>query len=201
MAADRAPAPDEVAADAYSLIAGRYDELEDEPVLVYMRSRSLGALRETMPRDGRLLELGCGTGTEALVIAGELGASVVACEPSAGMLSVAEKKVAESGADVELLHASAGDALRSLVERGQSFDGAWASFSLSYDEPLDSLRAPLAAVLKPGAPFVCTLRNTFCFGEPWSFVSRVSGIYRHRVGGRRVALRHHTPRRRAGARP
>jgi len=193
MATDRAPSHDE-AADAYSLIAGRYDELEEDPVLSYMRSRSLRALRDALPGGGRLLELGCGTGTEAIAIAGELGASVVACEPSAGMLRMAAKKAAASGATVDLLHASAGDALRSLVKRGESFDGAWASFSLSYDEPLDSLRALLAAVIRPGAPFVCTLRNTFCIGEPWSFVSRVSGIYRHRVGSRRVALRHITPR-------
>jgi SAM-dependent methyltransferase len=194
MAADRAPAAGDEAAAAYTEIAGRYDMLEQEPVLAYMRSRSLRALKETMPRGGRLLELGCGTGAEAVEIAAALDATVVACDPSSGMLSRARARALGAGVSVEIIERPAGEALRELASKDERFDGAWASFSLSYDEPLAALRPFLAAVLRADAPFVCTLRNTFCIGEPWSIVSRAAGTYRHRVGGRKVALGHVSPR-------
>jgi SAM-dependent methyltransferase len=152
-----------------------------------------------MPRGGRLLELGCGTGTEALEVSRALGARVLAFDPSPGMLARARVKGGHARAEVEFRQGSAAGALRALQGEGGRFDGAWASFSLCYEASLAALRPLLRPVLSPGAPFVCTLRNSLCLVEPWSVFTRASGVYRHRVGERRLRIRHESARSAARA--
>jgi hypothetical protein len=110
------------------------------------------------------------------------------------MVERARARATEAGAAVEIECATASAALESHRRRGAHFDGAWASFALAYDAPLRELRAPLASVLKSGAPLVISLPNVITLSAPWRIPARARDRYFHKVGGRRVRILATTPR-------
>jgi SAM-dependent methyltransferase len=188
------------AIEAYARLAERFDAIEAENrILRFMRVHSLEAVLAEMPEGGRLLELGSGTGTEAVAVARAKGSKVVAVEPTTELATIVKSKASAAHLQVEVHELGAFAALQALAGRGEMFDGAWSSFALAYEVPLEQLRAPLAAVLNPAAPFVCSLRNPWCLCEPWSIPSRRAGRYRHKVGEARVPLRHYSVRQAVGA--
>lgn len=180
---------------AYDAIGDRYATLEPENrILRLMRARSIAVLLSAMPRGGRLLELGAGAGDEAIAVAKELGAAVTAVEPAPSLASAIERRAREGDVRVEVVRDTAASALADLGAKGALFDGAWSSFALGYDAPLDQLSPPLAALLRPGAPLVLSLRNPWCLAEPWSIPIRATGRYRHKVGEARVPVAHYSLR-------
>jgi SAM-dependent methyltransferase len=170
--------------------AEAYDALETENRLLRRgREASLRALFAAMPQRGRLLELGCGTGTEAVAVAARLRCRVVAYDPTPAFVETATMKATASAMPVEVRRGTASQALQELVDGGERFDGVWASFSLAYDAPLGKLAPSLAAVLGPGAPFVFSLPNPWVLMAPWRIPKRRRGLYRHKVGTSRPVIR------------
>jgi hypothetical protein len=185
---------------AYDAIADRFGGFEAENrVLALMRARSLAVLFRTMPSGGRLLELGAGAGTEAVAVSEAKGGSIVAVEPAAGLAAIIKQKAAAAGLPIEVRVATASVALKALHGDAELFDGAWSSFAIGYDAPLEVLQANLAAVLPPNAPLVLTLRNPWCLAAPWSIPQRARGRYLHKVGEARVPIRHYSRRAAADA--
>jgi SAM-dependent methyltransferase len=133
-----------------------------------MRARSLETLRAAFPPGSLLLEIGCGTGDEAIALAQE-ERRIVAIDPSAGMLAEARRKIAERGleARIETRQLAADDLSPLRAERGPAvFDGAYASFG-----PFNCLPDPAAVarqlheLLRPGSRLVCSGMNRFCLWE------------------------------------
>ena len=115
---------------------------------------------------GRILELGCGTGEDAIYLA-RRGFEVLATDASPAMLSTAARKAEHAGcADsiefrwlpMERLGASL---------KGLAFDGVFSNFGAVNCVPrLDTVAAELAPLLAPGAPLVWVVMGRYV---PWEW--------------------------------
>jgi SAM-dependent methyltransferase len=153
------------AAQAFDAVAPGYDAAygpQGNAVMAWLRRESVVLLRDTFPADSRLLEIGCGTGDEALALA-RIGHTILATDISPAMAARTQAKLSAAGlADrVTALALPAGSlsALRPL----RPFDGAYASFgSLNCEPDLSSVVTALARLLRPGAVFVCSVMARWC---------------------------------------
>lgn len=150
----------------FDRLAARYDEIvESNPIHAHLRVRSLAWLDEAFHPGIHVLEIGCGTGTEAIHLA-RRGVRITATDASAAMVAETEARVSREGLldRVRVLRCSAG-ALSGRFERG-AFDGAYASFGPLNCEPSLTLAVKaVAAVLKPGAPFLTSVVSRPCAVE------------------------------------
>lgn len=151
--------------EAFDRVASDYDRMEANPVHAYLRQVSVSHLLSVFRRGHRVLEIGCGTGAEAIRLA-EAGVEVVATDISPRMLlRLAEKlERARLEGHVVPLSLAAGqvERLTGLYER-EAFDGAFSSFGALNCEPdLRAFPARLAALLRPGAPFLLSVLNRLC---------------------------------------
>jgi SAM-dependent methyltransferase len=106
------------------------------------------------PRGARVLDLGCGTGEDALFLAGR-GVHVTGIDPSPAMVAQARAKV--KGGVFEC---------RAAEEAGECagpFDGAYSDFGALNCADLARVGAGLVRVLSPGAPVLFSLLGT----RPW----------------------------------
>ena len=157
------------AASAYDAYARQYDSLLDENrINAYMRQELDAILASSFGPGSRLLELGCGTGDEAIAMAGQ-GCEVVASDPSPEMIEIATRKVRERGLEghVRFFAARARDldGLSGGPLEGAPFDGAYASFSLSYEPDLTPVSRALASLLRPAGQCVIAAMNRLCAVE------------------------------------
>lgn len=195
--ARRAPA----AYDAFSI---RYDDVtKRNRINAYMRARSLERLLQVFHPGMRLVELGCGTGEEARALA-HRGIQVVATDPSEGMLEAARHKAEEAGvADrLDFVRLRAKEAGRLSDHPWAPFDGAYASFSLAYEEDLRPVVEGMHEVLRPGAAWLSSLPSRLCLVEWWLSLSmarpglagrRLREWYSHKVGATWAPIRSYTP--------
>lgn len=135
---------------------------------VWIRERSIAEVLAVARPDDVLLEVGCGTGTEALRISKRV-AGVVATDISPGMVSILRTKVKArrlSGKVVPLELAAvevgraAGHLKGGKARVAYSFNGA-----LNCELELDRFVAELREVMEPGGFFVCSVRNRLCIEE------------------------------------
>jgi len=191
---------------AYDSLASRYDNLLlDNPVLAHSASVSLGLVKETLASSQHILEIGCGTGRETLEIA-SLGKVVVACDPSNESLAILRQKALHRGLSERILtrNLSASKVATLVDEFGKhTFDGAYASFSLSYEPDLSVVPDQVWDLLKPGSPFLCSIFNRFCASEivllapfllPRRALRRLEGWTELPVDKHSVIVKSYTPR-------
>ncbi|WP_162909384.1 class I SAM-dependent methyltransferase [Aggregatilinea lenta] len=141
-------------------------------LLGWLRTQHLAALRKVMPEQALLLEIGCATGEEALILARE-GYSVLGIDVSPGMVRQAQTKAAVHGysRSVTFRTLPAGR-LAALDERGP-FQGAYASLGALNTEPdLGAMARALHALLVPGAAFVVTVMSRHCAYEILHYLRR-----------------------------
>ena len=153
---------------AFDQIAEDYDVtygLHGNPAMIWMRSENLSFLASTFPLGSRLVEIGCGTGEEAVALAGG-GRMVIATDISARMAAVTRRKAVEAGLDNRVhtlaLPASQVGSLRPV----RDLDGAYASFgSLNCEPDLPKVGRGLATLVKPGGILVTSVMGRTCFFE------------------------------------
>jgi SAM-dependent methyltransferase len=122
-------------------------------------------LREVFPPGAGLLDIGSGTGNEALALA-QAGYSVLGIDVSPAMVRQAQTKMAVYGVPrgVSFRVLPAGF-LRKLDERGP-FQGAYSSLGTLNTEPnLAAVARGLHELLEPGAAFVAMVMNRHCLFE------------------------------------
>ncbi len=159
------------AARAYDAYATQYDSLlRENRINAYMRRELDAVLASSFPSGTRLLELGCGTGDEAIALAAR-NCEVVACDPSAKMIGIATRKARDRGLEgrVRFFAARARDldGMSGDSWDRAPFDGAYASFSLSYEPDLAPVSRALGRRLRPSSPFVIAAMNRLC-GVEWA---------------------------------
>jgi SAM-dependent methyltransferase len=186
----------DAAARAFSRAAPLYDaEHAANPLARWTRVRSLEVLDRAFAPGMRVLELGCGTGAEAIHLAGR-GVTVVATDAAPAMVATLAAKLAPGGSAAALaaritpLVLPAGRA-GELVERTGpgSFDGAYSSFGpLNCEPALAPVVAALAALVRPGGRVVISLINRYCLWETaWYLRAGQPGAAFRRWGGQSVA--------------
>jgi SAM-dependent methyltransferase len=158
----------------FDAVAVDYDQSEIEnPIRQLMRSRSLSALERSLPLGVAVLDVGCGTGTEALWLT-QRGYRVTAVDSSSGMLEVLARRAAAAKLNISTRQLKAGDLTTLIEELGEgSFDGAYSSFGALNTEP--SIEPPLAALsrlVRPGGRLVLSVMNRWCVAEMALMVAR-----------------------------
>lgn len=146
----------------YDMIAATYDSVEAANVVGRrLRRRVQDSLFRTFRPGQRVLEIGCGTGIEALALA-ERGVTVVATDLSSDMVALVERKARERGlGNVETRRLAAYE-IRDLVDDfgPQSFDGAYSHGGvLNMDPQIDAFASGISNLLRPAARLLCTVVN------------------------------------------
>ncbi len=162
--------------DYYRSVAEAFDSASEEYdftishnfINTWIRQRSIEALlRHTRPNDV-LVEVGCGTGTEAILIAPYV-LRIVATDISDKMLQILRLKIQARGLGQKILPVKAGASQISLVNRfvngsrvalAYSFNGA-----LNCEPQMGKFVSELSTLLEKGGRFICSIRNTFCLSE------------------------------------
>lgn len=154
------------AARLYDATYGPADEQgHGNPLMDWLRAEHLSVLRDLLPAEASVLDIGCGTGEEALALVRD-GYSVLGIDISPAMIRQAQTKAAVHGVQRGfLVRALAAGQLASLDERGP-FRGAYSSLGTLNTEPdLPAVAQALHALLEPGAPFVATVMSRRCLFE------------------------------------
>lgn len=162
------------AAQLYDAIYGPPDgKGHGSALMEWLRQRHQAIISELVPPGGALLDIGCGTGQEALMFA-QAGYSVLGIDVSPAMIRQAQTKAAVHGIrrGISFRTLAAGQ-LDQLDERGP-FQGAYASQGTLNTEPsLSNVARNLHALLEPGAPFVATVMSRRCaFELIWKLLHR-----------------------------
>ena len=156
------------AALAFDAIATAFDSRFGPWLSVAAQRRAVrSALLHEFPAGGRIFELGGGTGEDAAFLAAR-GMQVHLTDSSPAMVSVARAKLAQFGAQAEVVAAEDMDefATRYLAAREIAFDGAFSNFApLNCVSDLAPTARGLARLLKHGAPAMLVFFGTFCPGE------------------------------------
>lgn len=160
-------------ADAFDSASEEYDfTISHNYINTWIRKRSIGELvRLSKPQD-TILEVGCGTGAEAIEISRHVS-KIIATDISEKMIELLSRKVHARGLSEKIVffRARAADIgnVREIIDKvdvAYSFNGA-----LNCEPELERFVNGLSSVLAPSGYFVCSVRNSFCLGEALSHIA------------------------------
>lgn len=140
----------------------------------------------TIPKDGQLIDVGCGVGNGLIIFHERFGVSGVGVDVSQGMLDIARAKL--EGRDLPIqVHQMDGE---HLPFDDDSFDAGISFEVLEHTPDPGQLLAELARVVKPGSVVVVTTPNTLW--EPVHWLAAKTGLHHsegpHRDVSRREIL-------------
>ena len=165
-----------VSSAPFDAVALRYDETFTASKIGQAQRTSVWReLAKTFAPGSRILEIGCGTGVDACFLA-ERGVRVAACDSSAHMIAVAERRIQESGyqrlVEPRLLRA---EDIATLPNQ-ELFDGAFSNFgALNCVQDLRQLARDLARLLKPGAIALLCWMGSCCLWETLWYLAHGNG--------------------------
>lgn len=149
---------------AFDSVAATYDEANTaNPILAGMRARTLVLIRSSLPPGSRLLDLGCGPGSDAMALARQ-GYRITAIDWSEAMAAEAADRVAREGLGSQVVVRSIGIHELDWLEAG-AFDGAYSNFGpLNCVPNLAEAACTIAERVKPGGVLVASVIGRVC---PW----------------------------------
>lgn len=181
-------------AQGFDALATEYDRLYGpggNAVMDWYRQQNLAILEETFPPASVLLEIGCGTGQEALHLA-QRGYQLTATDISPKMIAITRNKAKEAGLDGRITAVTTPAGRLGDLTDEKRFDGAYASFgSLNCEPDLASLATALDRLLRPGGYFICSVMSRFSpFETVWylSHLQMGKAIRRLRPGWQQATL-------------
>lgn len=158
--------------EAFDSASEEYDfTISHNYINTWIRKRSISELLSVVNPDDTLIEIGCGTGAEAVEVSKHVSC-IIATDISERMIEILRRKIQAKNllGKIIPLQTRAADIRKASdvvggrkVEAAYSFNGA-----LNCEPDLDHFVEGLSAVLVPGGYFVCSVRNTFCLGEALS---------------------------------
>ena len=138
-------------AEAFDRAADGYDAgLRENPVWLLFRHSVQERLRRLFRPGAHVLDVGCGTGEDALLLA-EAGVRVFAVDVSPAMVEIARAKARERKVPSTLLSVEVRSA-EDVAGIDGPFDGAYSNFGALNCGDLAAVGRGLARVLKAGAP-------------------------------------------------
>ena len=149
----------------FDLLAAGYDETFTRSTVGTLQRRAVWRhLDAAFGAGDRVLELGCGTGEDAVHL-GRRGVKVLATDAALGMVEAARRKVEAAGLSGVELRRLALEDLSQLS--GPPFDGAFSNFGgFNCTRDLRGPAADLAALLRPGARLLLCIMGPFV---PWEW--------------------------------
>jgi ubiquinone/menaquinone biosynthesis C-methylase UbiE len=162
-----------LAGSAFDAIAESYDSLFTTSMIGRTQRAAVWRKAQTVFHAGdRVLELNCGTGTDAIFLAA-LGIAITACDASPRMIEQAQRQkavdAAQAAVDFRVLSTERMDELPSDL----LFDGAFSNFSgLNCIHDLSKTWPLLAKRLHPGAQILVCLSTRFCVWEILHYLSK-----------------------------
>lgn len=153
-------------AQSFDKLAPRYDTLvESNPIHRYLRARSIAWLDEAFGPGMRVLELGCGTGYEAIHLA-QRGVEIVASDISRSMVEATRSRARASGVERKVRVEQCPAGRIGVCFAGEKFDGAFASFGALNCEPdLSRAIGQVASVVREGGNFLLSVVSRPCAPE------------------------------------
>lgn len=149
---------------AFDSVATAYDgPLGNNPLVQRLRARTLAAVTRTVPPGTALLDLGCGTGLDAVWL-GQRGYRVTAIDWSPQMVRQSRERAERAGLDgvVAVQHLGIHQ-LGSLP--ADAFDGAYSDLgALNCVPDLAAAARSIAARLRPGGALIASVIGRVC---PW----------------------------------
>jgi SAM-dependent methyltransferase len=159
--------------DAFDRVADGYDRSNSEnPILWAMRARLQRTVAAVAPVGARLLDLGCGPGSDAAAFAAQ-GYRVTAVDWSPAMVEQARRRTREAGVGsrVDVQHLGIHE-LDRLEPGGAPFDAAYSNFGpLNCVVDLHAAARRIAERLKPGGVLVASVIGRVC---PWEIALYVA---------------------------
>lgn len=151
---------------AFDSVASDYDGSLGNNVLAQrMRERLQHRVLELFPPGSRLLDIGCGTGLDAVFLA-RRGYQVVATDWSPAMVARTRARAAAAGLDHRVSVHGLG-LQEMLVLADEPFDGLYSDLGpLNCAPDLGTLAAHCRALLRPGGYLVASVIGRFC---PWEW--------------------------------
>ncbi len=155
----------ETVAEAYNRNADKYDEfIENNPNLQRMRQKVYAHVTTLLPQGSRILDLACGTGTDAFWFA-QHGYTVHGVDISDGMLQRAQEKAKQLGLESRATFEHLSYTELNRLEKNQ-FDCTFSNFGgLNCVADLKLVAAEVRPLLKPGARVIWALMPPFCLWE------------------------------------
>jgi SAM-dependent methyltransferase len=133
--------------------------------MAWMRRESLLTIEDTFPSGACLLEIGCGSGEEAVSLAG-LGYRVLATDISPEMAALTGAKARTAGLADRVRAVAIPAGQLAALRPPEPFDGAYASFGgLNCEPRLKPTAAALRDLIRPRGHFVCSVMSRVCLFE------------------------------------
>ncbi len=162
---------------AFDGVAESYDHhILGNPMNVWLRNRSVHHLRETFKPGETVLEIGCGTGTETLLMA-KHGVKIIAADISSKMLEVLIRKAKSAGVSdmIETVHSRTYSLKGKLNRLGfDQVDGAYSTYGAINTEPrLNLLLRDLHSLIRPAGQLVLGVWNRYCLYEMLGYMFKL----------------------------
>jgi ubiquinone/menaquinone biosynthesis C-methylase UbiE len=158
--------------DAFDSASEEYDyTINHNYINSWIRKRSINELHRIARPNDVLLEIGCGTGSEAIQVSKHVE-GIVATDISEKMLDLLRKKVQAKRLGRKIIAAKARaseiSSVKDLLPGGRvrvaySFNGA-----LNCESEIDKVPCELSKVVEQDGYFLCSIRNTLCLSEALS---------------------------------
>jgi ubiquinone/menaquinone biosynthesis C-methylase UbiE len=154
------------ASAVFDNLAESYDELFTRSSIGRAQRGIVWRALESAFHNGNcILELNCGTGEDALFLS-RRGVSVVACDASARMIDVAQRRKSSQAPQSAIQFRILRTEDLSQLQSTPPFDGVLSNFSgLNCVADLRPVASDLATLTKPGAPVLICLSSRFCLWE------------------------------------
>ncbi len=158
---------------AFDHIARDYDQIfTDSLIGRAQRNAVWEVLIRSFRKNENVLELNCGTGEDAIFLAGQ-GVSVFACDASRQMIETAVQRLRNIEPRVPAVFCELPTERIGELHQDTKFDGAFSNFSgLNCIADLEAVASSLAKLIKPGGRLLFCFSTRFCLVEILYFLAR-----------------------------